>query len=439
MAIIGTVIVYIIMICAVLGAFASIKNSEEGLGKEFMSGLHAIGHIFIPAAGIMASIPYLTWFINKFVSPMFESIGADPAIAATTILASDMGGYQLAGALMTSNEGWIMALIVGYMAGATIVFSIPMGLAMLDKRDHKYMALGVMSGILTIPIGALISTVLVVLFNTEVRDVISTTSDSTYEFVISYGQILLNLLPLFIFVVIMAAGLKFFPRGMITGFMVFGRVMDAAIKIVLVFSIVEIFTGLFSTLFGAWGFDPIMADEKDQFRALETAGYIGIMLAGAFPMVYLLRKYAGKPLEAGGRKIGLSSAGSAGILATMANILAMFSLVRYMRPKDKVINIAFAVCAAFLLGDHLSFTANFQPTIILPVIIGKLSAGILAIAIAYWLSIPTALKLEEKDRADGIIRPGEYLEDDVIYDHEDKEGKDKEKVEAEKQLETVNS
>ena len=95
-------------------------------------------------------------------------------------------------------------------------------------------------------------------------------------------------------------------------------------------------------------------------------------------------------------EIGLSSTGSAGILATMANILAMFSLVRYMRPKDKVINIAFAVCAAFLLGDHLSFTANFQPNIILPVIIGKLTAGICAIVIAYWLSVPTALKLEDR-------------------------------------------
>ena len=412
MAMIGTVIVYIIMFCAVLGAFAAIKNPEDGLGKEFMSGLHAVGHIFVPAAGIMASIPYLTWFISKFIGPIFDAIGADPAIAATTILASDMGGYQLANALKTSYEGWIMALIVGYMAGATIVFSIPMGLAMLDKRDHKYMALGVMSGVLTIPIGAFIASVLVVLFNTEIRDVISTTSDSTYEFVISYGQILINLLPLLIFVLLIAAGLKFFPRGMIAGFMIFGRVMDAAIKLVLVFSIVEIFTGLFTTIFGAWGFDPIMADEADQFRALETAGYIGIMLAGAFPMVYLLRKYAAKPLEAGGRKIGLSSTGSAGILATMANILAMFSLVRYMRPKDKVINIAFAVCAAFLLGDHLSFTANFQPNIILPVIIGKLTAGICAIGIAYWLSVPTALKLEEKDRADGTILPGEYLEDE---------------------------
>ena len=42
--------------------------------------------------------------------------------------------------------------------------------------------------------------------------------------------------------------------------------------------------------------------------------------------------------------------------------------------------------------------------------IGKLSASICAIVIAYWLSVPTALKLEAKDREEGIILPGEYLE-----------------------------
>ncbi|WP_301109121.1 ethanolamine utilization protein EutH [Sporosarcina sp.] len=410
MEMIGTVIVYIIMACAIAGAFASIKNADEGLGKEFMAGIHTVGHIFVPAAGIMASIPYLTWFISKFIGPVFNTIGADPAIAATTILASDMGGYQLAEALKVTNEGWVMALIVGFMSGATIVFSIPMGLAMLDKRDHKYMALGIMSGVLTIPIGAFIASVLVVIFNTDVRDVISTTATSNYEFAISYLQIFINLLPLLIFVVLIALGLKFLPGMMINGFMIFGRVMDAAIKLVLVFSIVEIFTGIFTKIFGIWGFDPIMADEADQFRALETAGYIGIMLAGAFPMIYLIRKYLAGPLEALGKKIGLSPEGSAGLLATVANILAMFSLVRYMRPKDKVINIAFAVCAAFLLGDHLSFTANFQPNIILPVILGKLSAGIIAIIIAYKLSVPTALKLEKQDREAGVIRSGEYEE-----------------------------
>lgn len=410
MEMIGTVIVYIIMACAILGAFAAIKNADEGLGKQFMDGIHATGHIFVPAAGVMASIPYLTVLIENYISPLFKAIGADPAIAATAILASDMGGYQLAQTLAGSYEAWIMAMIVGFMCGATIVFSIPMGLAMLDKRDHKYMALGIMSGILTIPIGAFISTVLVMLFDTKVREVIGTSETPTYLFSISILQVLINLLPLIIFVLVLAAGLKFLPDLMIKIFMIFGKLMDAAIKLVLVFSIVEIFTGVFTTMFGAWGFAPIMADSDDQFRALETAGYIGIMLAGAFPMVYLIRKYFSKPLESVGSKFGMSSVGSAGLLATCANILAMFSLIRYMPPKDKVINISFAVCAAFLLGDHLSFTANFQPTIILPVILGKFLAGVIAIGLAIWLSVPTALRLEAKDRADGTIKANEYTE-----------------------------
>lgn len=414
MEVIGTVIVYIIMICAVMGAFGAIRNPEHGIGREFMNGVHTVGHIFVPAAGIMAAIPYLTWFISQFISPVFELIGADPALAATAILASDMGGYQLANALKASYEGWVMAMVVGFMSGATIVFSIPMGLAMLNRRDHKYMALGIMSGVLSIPIGAFIATVLIVTFDTDIRTIISTTAAPTHVFAISIMQILINLLPLFVFVALIALGLKLVPNAMIAGFMLFGRIMDALIKLVLVFSIVEIFTGFFSSVLGSWGFDPIMADELDQFRALETAGYIGIMLAGAFPMVYLIRKHAAKPLAVVGDWLGLSPAGSAGLLATMANILAMFTLIRDMPPKDKVINISFGVCAAFLLGDHLSFAANFQPTIILPLIIGKFSAGAIAIFLAYKLSVPAALVLAEQDKLNDRHLGDETQEQDDV-------------------------
>lgn len=398
MEMIGNIIIYIIMTCAFIGALGAIRDPDTGVGKEFMAGMHTVGYIFVPAAGIMAAIPYLTVFINTFVTPFYELIGADPAIAATAILASDMGGYQLAYALKQSYEGWVMALVVGFMSGATIVFSIPMGLAMLNRRDHKYMSLGIMAGVLSIPIGALISTLMIVMFDTNIRSVVDVTSAPDRAFVISYIQILINLLPLFIFMSLIALGLKFFPGMMIKGFIIFGRVMDALIKLVLVCSIIEIFTGLFSTVLGGWGFDPIIADERDQVRALETAGYIGVMLAGAFPMVYLIRKYASGLLNAVGGKMGLSPEGSAGLLATIANILAMFTLVRAMPAKDKVINIAFGVCAAFLLGDHLSFTANFQPTIIFPVIVGKLSAGLIAIFFAYKLAVPTALKLEREEQ-----------------------------------------
>lgn len=405
---IGTVIIYIIMICAVLGAIGAIKDAQRGIGKEFMEGIYTIGPIFANSAGIMASIPFISKFIEHVFGPMFDKIGADPAIAATSILATDMGGYQLADVLKESYEGWIMAMIVGFMAGATIVFTIPLGLPMLENRDHKYMALGILSGLLAIPFGAFVSTTIMLFSHMKVRTFIGTTGAATHVFSISFTSVLLNLLPLIIFVVITAIGLYFFSDLMIKLFIIFGKILDTCIKLVFVCSVVEIFTGFFTHVFGVWGFDPIMADKEDNFRALENAGNIAIMLSGAFPMVYLIRKYFSNGLTRVGGKIGLSEAGSAGIIATIANILAMFKLVKDMPPKDKVINISFGVSSAFLLGDHLSYTANFQPTLIPAVLIGKLSAGILSIIFAYILCLPKARKLERIDRQAGIIGLDEY-------------------------------
>lgn len=399
MQMIGTVVIYIIMICAVAGAFAYIRDPENGLGKEFREGLHAIGPIFIPVAGVMASIPYLSQFINSAVGPLFAMVGADPAIAATTIIAIDMGGYQLADALATSREGWVMATLVGYMAGATIIFSIPVGLAMLDKADHKYMALGIMSGILSVPGGVFIAALIVMATGVTIRPDIATTGDASLALALGFGDILRNLLPLIVFCVAIALGLRLAPDAMITGFLWFGKIMYAAITLVLVFSIVEYFTGFFTKVFGGWGFDPIIADADDQFRALEIAGYIGIMLAGAFPMVYLITRYLSGVMEALGKRIGLTPVGAAGLVATIANILAMYRLVRLMRARDKVLVIAFAVCAAFAFGDHLAFTANFQPSLILPLLIGKLAGGAAGLAIAVWLSVPKAEQIEAREAA----------------------------------------
>ena len=329
MSFIGILVITIVMICAVAGAIASIFDDERGLGKEFLEGIHAIGHIFIPVAGIMAAIPYLSGVTMAIFGPACSAVGADPAMAATSFIAVDMGGYQLAESVAGTRESWIMAMMTGYMAGATIVFSIPVGLAMLQKRDHPYLALGILSGILSIPVGVLISSSLLMILHPSVRASITTDGPSDYTLALTFPVILSNLAPLLAFVILIAAGLHFVPNKMIAGFMIFGRVLYSGIKLVLVGCIVEYFTnifygtGIFTMLFGHWGFDPIIADEENKFRALEVAGYIGIMLSGAFPMVYLMKKYLAKPMEVVGRKVGLETAGAAGILAAIANILAM--------------------------------------------------------------------------------------------------------------------
>ena len=406
MELIGTIVVYIIMACAIAGCLASAIKPESELGQQFVAGIDSIGPIFLPVAGIMASAPYLTAFVSAVFGPAYSAVGTDPAMAATTFIAVDMGGYQLADALAETRESWIMAMVTGYMAGATIVFSIPVALKMLEKRDRKYLALGVMSGLLAIPIGVLVASAIIAVSHPMVREVVSTNADATYQLALSWGQIGVNLIPLIIICVALAAGLKFKPDAMIKGFIVFGRVMESALKIVFVLVVVEYFTGVWSTLFGSFGFDPIIADEEDVFRALEVSGAIGMMLCGAFPMVYLIRRYLAKPLAKIGGAVGLSSDATAGLLAGSANVLALFSMVKDLRAKDKVICMAFAVCCAFLFGDHLSFTANFQPNLIVVVLAGKLAAGICAIVFAKLLAVKKAEQLERE--------AGE----DVLYDAE---------------------
>lgn len=396
MEIIGKIVVYIIMFCAVVGAIASIVKEESELGNQFLEGINSIGAIFLPVAGIMAAAPFITKFVSTVFGPLFQAVGADPAMAATTFIAVDMGGYQLAEALASTKESWIMAMTTGYMAGATIVFSIPVGLKMIGKKDHKYLALGMMSGILTIPIGVLASSLFIALNKPFVRDIISTDATSTYQLVLSYMQIFRNLIPLIIICAAIAVGLLIKPDAMIKGFIVFGKVMDSVLRLVFVFCVVEYFTGLFSTLFGVWGFDPIIADAVDQVRALEVAGAIGIMLCGAFPMVYLIKKYLAKPLNVVGKKFGLSTDATTGLLAAAANVLALFAMIKDMNSEDKVKTIAFSVCGAFLIGDHLAFTANFQPNLILPIMVGKLIAGVCGVIIAVKIAVPKAKKLESE-------------------------------------------
>ncbi len=63
-----------------------------------------------------------------------------------------------------------------------------------------------------------------------------------------------------------------------------------------------------------------------------------------------------------------------------------FKAVENMDNRGKVINMAFAVSASFALGDHLAYTASVSAEMILPMILGKLSAGFAALGVAILLT-----------------------------------------------------
>ncbi len=349
------IIIAIMAAFALLGAIDRIFGNRWGLGKEFEEGILAMGSLALAMVGMVSLAPVLAKVLKPVVVPVFSLLGADPAMFAGTILACDMGGGALAAAMTGDPQAALMGGVLnGSMLGATLVFTIPVAMGILKEQDRPALAKGILCGIITVPLGLL-------------------AGGLTAGF--SLDMVLKNLIPIVLIALLIAIGLWRAERAMVMGFTVFGKGVVVLVTVGLIGAIVEALTGIVLI--------PGMAPIEEGFA---TVGTIAILLAGAFPLVYVLTKLLRRPLLAVGKQLGINDAAVAGLIASLANSIATFGLVKDMNQRGKVVNIAFAVSAAFVFGDHLGFAAGFAPEMILPMIVGKLTGGITAIAVAMWMT-----------------------------------------------------
>lgn len=349
------ILIAVMALFAVLGALDRIAGNRFGLGKEFENGILAMGSLALAMVGIISLAPVLAGVLRPVVVPVYTFLGADPAMFAGTILACDMGGGALAMQMSENRDAALLGgVLTGSMLGATIVFTIPVALGILAEEDREPMAKGILCGIVTIPAGVLIGGIVA-------------------GFPI--GMLLRNLVPIVLIAALIALGLWRAEKAMIRGFAVFGRIVVAVITVGLGAIIVQELTG-FTVI-------PGMAPISEGFA---TVGAIAIVLAGAFPLVLVLTRVLKAPLTRLGRVLGINETAAAGLVASLANSIATFGMLGDMDRRGKVVNIAFAVSAAFVFGDHLGFTAGFAPEMLPAVIAGKLAGGISAVAVAMLLT-----------------------------------------------------
>ena len=345
------ILIAIMAAFAVLGALDRIFGNRFGLGKEFEEGILAMGSLALAMVGIVCLAPVLA----SVVVPVFSLLGADPAMFAGTILACDMGGGALALELTDNMDAAMLGgVLTGSMLGATIVFTIPVAMGILREEDRPAMAKGILCGIVTIPLGVL-------------------AGGLTAGFAL--GMVLRNLIPIVLIALLIVLGLWKAEEAMVQGFGVFGKVVVAVVTVGLAAAIVETLTG-FVVISG-------LAPISEGFA---TVGTIAIVLAGAFPLVFVITKLLRKPLLSLGKALGINDTAAAGLIASLANSIATFGMVKDMNERGKVVNIAFAVSAAFVFGDHLGFTAGFAPEMLGAMITGKLVGGISAVAVALLLT-----------------------------------------------------
>lgn len=355
---INEIIIYIMVVFAVIGAIDKIIGNRFGFGEKFEEGIMAIGSLAISMVGIIALAPVISDLLKPVIVPLFGFLGADPAMFAGSILANDMGGAPLAEALAIDPQaGLFGGLIVGAMLGPTIVFTIPVALGIIEERDRKFLATGVLAGVITIPIGSFVGG-LVAGF--------------------PLMMVVKNLIPIIIIAVLIAIGLWKFENGMVKGFTIFGKFVVAVIIVGLTLGIIEQLTGIV-----------ILPNMNPISEGFSIVADIAIVLAGAFPLVLFITRVFKKPLMGLGKILGMNEVAAAGLVASLANSIPMFGMMKDMDDRGKILNVAFAVSAAFVFGDHLGFTAGYNSEMIFPMIVGKLIGGITAICVAVFIANKT--------------------------------------------------
>ena len=366
---VNSIIIFIMMIFMLIGAVDRIQGNRWGYGQQFEEGFHAIGPMMLAMAGVIAVAPVLAIVLKPIVVPIYQLIGADASMFAGTLLASDTGGYPLAMELAGNNVvGNFSGLLVANMLGSTLVFTLPVGMSLMKEKDYPYLGAGVLAGIITIPIGCLVGGIVM--------------NFTSYK--MSLLSIIRNMLPVILMAALIVIGLWVWPEKMLKGFQKFGTGLKILITIFIAIAVFEYQTGIHFPLFRV-----MVEEDSNGTIPLENSflicGQIGTILIGAFPMVKWMTK-----------TFGMNEVGSAGLIATLANNIAMFNMIGDMNEKSKIINIAFAVSASFTFGDHLAFTAGVNPKMIVPVIVGKLTAGCTAFLLASALTSKLLVKIQIK-------------------------------------------
>lgn len=356
---INQIIVDIIAAFVVFGGIDRIFGGRFGLWSKMEEGIRAMGELFVAMTGFISLSPVLAECLSPVVVPVYEMLGADPAMFAGTLFGIDMGGYPIAMSMAKTVEaGRFAGTVVSSMLGVTVVFTIPFALVMVEKKDWFCLAKGILCGVITIPIGCLAGG-LIARFPLK--------------------MILKNLLPVMIISALIVVGMARIPEKMIKGFAVFGKSMIVISTTGLVAIIVETLTGVV-----------IIPNMAPLSESVSTVGMIGITLAGAYPTMRVATKMLDKPLKRVGRILGINEIASAGLIVTCANSIPTFGLIREMDDRGKTINFAFMVSGAFALGDHLGFVAGVDKTMMLPMLGGKFVAAVAAAVVAWLLTEKTS-------------------------------------------------
>ena len=359
-------LILITMIFMLIGAIDHILGNRLGYGESFVEGINTCGPFILGAAIMMAIAPYLATLLLPYLTVLANLFHCDLSVFPSLILCSDMGGYAIS-IEVAENEaiGLYNGLVIASIIGATFTFIVPMALALLPKEDHSILASGVLTGMITAPVGCFISGIMMNL--------------TIYH--LSIQQIVINLCPIILISIVIVILLFYFPDQTIRIFGIIGRGISILITLLTALAIFQLITHIhipyldYPVIEDSTGYSPFE-------KSFVTCGTIAVVLSGAFPMVQWIMKVFSKPLDHLCALLEVDHHTIEGLLSSSTNHIAGLNTFSLMDTKGKYYTMSFMISGGCVIGDLLGFVAGINPDLLIPMITGKLIAGMMALLLA---------------------------------------------------------
>ena len=347
---VNQIIMYIMAMGVALGGIDQMLGNKLGYGEKFEDGFRMLGPVALAMAGIICLAPVLSSVMGFLVSPLCHFFHMDPGIFGS-VLAIDMGGCELSMELARNPEfGLFSGIIVSSMFGCTVVFSIPVGLSFLREEDRPYFTKGILLGLATLPVSIIIAALMLQQ---------------------SLGYILWNCLPVMLISLLLAIGVIKKPDTMEKGFQLFSQFIKVLAILGLTLAAITHLTGI-----------PLLKNLLPLEDAMKTVSSICIVMLGSMPLAELIQRLMKKPFERIGKKTGLNSAATTGVLLGLVSATPALAMIPQMNRRGQVVGSACLVSSICSFGAHFAYANSICPEMVPALLAAKLLGGLLAFLLA---------------------------------------------------------
>ena len=337
---------------AALGLIDMILGNKLGVAPDFEQGLTTMGGLSLSVVGFYSiGVSFVQNYAEQ-ISAATASLPFDPSLIIGSLLAPDMGALGVAVNLAATPElaAFTGALVAGGL-GMTIGYQLPVFLAAVRKEEIPELMRGFIFGLIALPPGLLAGGLIIGL---------------------PLPVLFVNMIPVLILCVLLIAAFLLAPGGTMKVLIVFGNFVRVVSFVFFALSIV----GLFSP-------EHAIVDSSLVKDSLYMILRMVIVACGGLVMSHLILDHFGKVLGNIGSRLHTNNESVVGILLSSTQSLAMLPLFSRMDKRGQVLNAAFSVCGAYVVGGQMAAVSSMvtgrQTTAYM---ICKLISGFLGVALA---------------------------------------------------------